>query len=134
MRGRAGRACRDPGCTSRDLSKCDSPPLIYTQRKVLREYKARAEPARLKGVFHGTIRNDDFWPNTELQCWNNVVTIRNNVATKLQCCVTLASLSHTNRPSLLATLDRGSECPQKRELTVTCPHTIDTTKFTLYMD
>ena len=43
-----------------DLSKCDSPPLIYTQRKVLREYKARSEPARLKGVLHGTIRNDDF--------------------------------------------------------------------------
>ena len=34
--------------------------LIYTQRKVLREYKAQAEPARLKGVLHRTIRNDDF--------------------------------------------------------------------------
>ena len=84
MRRRAGPACRDPGCTNRDLSKCDSPPLIYTQRKVLREYKARAEPARLKGVLHGTIRNEDFKPITELQCWNNVVTIQNNVATMLQ--------------------------------------------------
>ena len=34
--------------------------LIYTQQKVLREYNARAEPARLKAVLHGTIRNDDF--------------------------------------------------------------------------
>ena len=33
-----------------------------------------------------TIRNDDFHGNTTLQCWNDVVTIRNNVATKLQRC------------------------------------------------
>ena len=32
----------------------------------------------------GTIRNNDFHGNTVLQCWNNVVTIRNNVATMLQ--------------------------------------------------
>ena len=32
-------------------------------------------------MIHGTIRNDDFQCNTALQCWNNVVTIRNNVAT-----------------------------------------------------
>ena len=38
---------------------------------------------------HGTIRNDDFHGNTALQCWNNVVTIRNNVATMLQRCVAL---------------------------------------------
>ena len=25
-------------------------------------------------MLHGTIRNDDFWHNTALQCWNNVVT------------------------------------------------------------
>ena len=60
MRRRAGLACRDPGCTNRDLSKCDSPPLIYTQRKVLREYKVWAEPARLKAVLLRTIRKDDF--------------------------------------------------------------------------
>ena len=54
MRRRAGLACRDPRCTSRDLSKCDSPPLIYTQRKVLREYKLRHEPSqpRLRVVPH----------------------------------------------------------------------------------
>ena len=54
MRRRAGPACRDPRCTSRDLSKCDSPPLIYTQRKVLREYKLRHEPSqpRLRVVPH----------------------------------------------------------------------------------
>ena len=32
-------------------------------------------------MLHGTIRNDDFQRNTALQCWNNVVTIRNNVVT-----------------------------------------------------
>ena len=31
-------------------------------------------------MLHGRIRNDDFQRNTALQCWNNVVTIRNNVA------------------------------------------------------
>ena len=35
-------------------------------------------------MLHGTIRNDDFQRNTALQCWNNVVTIRNNVVTL--CC------------------------------------------------
>ena len=40
-------------------------------------------------MLHGTIRNDDFHENTALQCWNNVVTIRNNVPTLLQRCVAL---------------------------------------------
>ena len=31
-------------------------------------------------MLHGTIRNDDFQRNTALECWNNVVTIWNNVA------------------------------------------------------
>ena len=44
---------------------------------------------RLKVMLHRTIRNDDFWRNTELQCWNNVVTIRNNVVTMSQRCVAL---------------------------------------------
>ena len=35
----------------------------------------------IKVTLHGTIHNDDFWHNTALQCWNNVVTLRNNVAT-----------------------------------------------------
>ena len=43
----------------------------------------------VKVMLHGTIRNDDFQGNTTLQCWNNVVTIRNNVATMLQRCVAL---------------------------------------------
>ena len=37
----------------------------------------------------GTIRNDNFLRNTTLQCWNNVATIRNNVATMMQRCVAL---------------------------------------------
>ena len=41
-------------------------------------------PTTLKVMLHGTIRNDDFYRSTELQCWNNVVTIRNNAATL--CC------------------------------------------------
>ena len=41
-------------------------------------------------MLHGTIRNDDFLHNTAPQCWNNVVTIPNNVATMLlQRCVAL---------------------------------------------
>ena len=43
----------------------------------------------LKVMLHGTIRNDDFKCNTALQCWNNVVTFRTNVATMLQRCVSL---------------------------------------------
>ena len=43
----------------------------------------------LKVIFRGTIRNDNFLRNTTLQYWNNVATIRNNVATILQCCVAL---------------------------------------------
>ena len=40
-------------------------------------------------MLHGTIRNDYFLRNRALQCWNNVVTIRNNVAEMLQRCVAL---------------------------------------------
>ena len=43
----------------------------------------------IKVMLRETIRNDDFCDNTTLQCWENVVGIRNNVATMLQCCVTL---------------------------------------------
>ena len=42
----------------------------------------------LKVMLHVTIRNEDFYRNTALQCWNNV-TIQNNVATILQSCVAL---------------------------------------------
>ena len=35
-------------------------------------------------MLHGTRRNNGFRGNTALQYWNNVVTIRNNVATMLQ--------------------------------------------------
>ena len=42
----------------------------------------------LNVMLHGTIRNDDdIWRNTALQCWNNVASIQNNVATMLQRCV-----------------------------------------------
>ena len=40
-------------------------------------------------MLHETIRNDDLKRNTALQCWNNVGTIRNNVATMLQSFVAL---------------------------------------------
>ena len=48
-------------------------------------------------MLHWTIRNDDFWRNTALQCWNNVGTIRNNVAIMLQRCVAL-KIVVANRP------------------------------------
>ena len=47
-------------------------------------------------MLRGTIRKDDFQRNTALQCWNNVATIRNNVATMLQRCVVL-KIVVTNR-------------------------------------
>ena len=37
-----------------------------------------------KVMLHETIPNDDFWRNTALQYWNNIATIRNNVATMMQ--------------------------------------------------
>ena len=40
-------------------------------------------------MLHGTIRKDDFLRNTALVCWNNVVTIRNNVAAMLPRCIAL---------------------------------------------
>ena len=54
-------------------------------------------------MLHSTIRSDNFWRNTSLQCWNNVVTIRNNVAAMLQRCVAL----------------KNSRCKSSR---VTLPH------------
>ena len=38
-------------------------------------------------MLHETICNDDFQRNIAFQYWNNVATIRNNVATMPQCCV-----------------------------------------------
>ena len=40
-------------------------------------------------MLHGTIRIDDFQRNEALQCWNNAETIRNNIATMLQPCISL---------------------------------------------
>ena len=55
------------------------------------KYASAAHFFSFQGL-HGTIRNADFHGNTALQCWNNVVTIRNNVATVLQRCVALKIL------------------------------------------
>ena len=42
----------------------------------------------LNVMLRGMIRNDDdIWRNTALQCWDNVASIQNNVATMLQRCV-----------------------------------------------
>ena len=40
--------------------------------------------ANLKVMLHGAIRKNDFQRNTALQRWNNVATVRNNVATMMQ--------------------------------------------------
>ena len=37
----------------------------------------------VKVMLQETIRNNDFERNTEYECWSNVATIRNNVATTL---------------------------------------------------
>ena len=42
-----------------------------------------AAEQEVKEMLHETTRNDDFERNTVQQCWNNVATIRNNVATML---------------------------------------------------
>ena len=68
---------------------------------------------RLKVMLHGTIRIDDFQRNTALQCWNNVVTIQNNVATMLQRCVVL-KITVENRPRVISPLYRSRCVPKKR--------------------
>ena len=53
------------------------------------EKHKRVSVYRLKGDVTRTIRKDDFQRNTALQCWNNVASTQNNVATMLQRCVVL---------------------------------------------
>ena len=54
-------------------------------------------PSPLKVMLHGTIRKDDFKRNTSLQCWNNVVTIRNHVTTMLKRCSVALKIVLANR-------------------------------------
>ena len=58
-------------------------------------------------MLHETIDNDDFERNTALKCWNNIVTIRNNVATMLLCCT--KNRSQSEEPSVVLTLEDGYE-------------------------
>ena len=60
-------------------------------------FRSRRRRCCLKVMLHGTIGNDDFQRSTALQCWNNVVTIRNNIGTMLQPRVAL-KIVVTNRP------------------------------------
>ena len=60
---------------------------------VSRLAKGEQNRLKLKVMSHGTIRNDDFKRNAALQCWNNVVTVRNNIVTMLQSCVALKIVS-----------------------------------------
>ena len=48
-------------------------------------------------MLHQTICNDDFQRNRELQCWYNIATIQNNVATILYCYVAL-NIAVAKRP------------------------------------
>ena len=87
-RRRAGPACRDPGCTSRDLGKCDSPPHIHTTKSFTRiQGTSRASPAK-----RGVTQDDSqrrFLAQQRVamleQCCNHSKQCRNNVATL--CCV-----------------------------------------------
>ena len=68
----------------------------------------------LKVMLHETIRNGDFKRNTALQPWNNVATIRFNVATMLLPFVAL-KIVIANRPLLqhlygLCCLNQHSVC------------------------
>ena len=60
---------------------------------VSRLAKGEQNRLKLKVMSHGTIRNDDLKRNAALQCWNNVVTVRNNIVTMLQSCVALKIVS-----------------------------------------
>ena len=66
-------------------------------------------------VLHGTIRNDDFLRSTARQCWNNVKTIRNNVATMLQRCVALKMVV-ANRLACLSPLSNWTTATATRTL------------------
>ena len=55
----------------------------------------------IEAMLHWTIRNVDFQRNTALQCWNNVATIRNYVATMLERCVALKIVSCSRPLDLL---------------------------------
>ena len=61
----------------------------------------------VKVTLHHTIRNDNFKRNTSLQCWNNVATIENNVATVLKCYVAL-KIFVANRPRITSPQLGGS--------------------------
>ena len=60
---------------------------------VSRLAKGEQNRLKLKVMSHGTIRHDDFKYNAALQCWNNVVTVRDNIVTMLQSCVALKIVS-----------------------------------------
>ena len=66
-----------------NLSFCQSGPVAFLP------FLLPSPLSLLKVMLHRTIGNDDFSCNTALQYWNNVVIIRNNVATMLQRCVGL---------------------------------------------
>ena len=61
-------------------------PLIFIDLKTVYSLPLFAEKGAclyVKVMLHETISNDDFYRNIALQCWNNAVIPRNNVATML---------------------------------------------------
>ena len=60
---------------------------------VSRLAKGEQNRLKLKVMLHGTICNEDFKRKAALQCWNNAVTVRNNIVTMLQPCVALKIVS-----------------------------------------
>ena len=72
-------------CNDESTSLCQWGPYETTMATAT----AKSKSNRFKVMLHGTILNDNFKRNTELQCWNNVEIIRTNVATMLQRCVAL---------------------------------------------
>ena len=69
----------------------------WRKKSPLSKTKTDTSGQDLQVMLHETIRNDDFKRNTALQRWNNVGTIRNNVATILQSFVAL-KIMVANRP------------------------------------
>ena len=78
-----------PGVREDPGNEVGSPLSLQPAQQALGNSGRKRERVRERETRERRWSNDDFGRNTALQCWNNVVTIRNNIATTLQRCVAL---------------------------------------------
>ena len=62
---------------------------FFTLERLLLLLKMNCVTESVKVMLHGAIRNDDFQRIAALECWSNIVTIRDNVAAMLPRCIAL---------------------------------------------